>query len=92
LNVEVGASDGGTGPKTIGPTGLTIQPWGTWSASRTPCNVSVPEAVSLTRTRATRPGRMVEGARTTTWRAAGVLAIVNAPRSGRPASAEESPT
>ena len=69
LNVEVGASDGGTGPKTIGPTGLTIQPWGTWSASRTPCNVSVPEAVSLTRTRATRPGRMVEGARTTTWRA-----------------------
>jgi hypothetical protein len=48
--------------------------------------------VSCTCTVEARPGCILDGAVITTRRAAGVAVIVNVPCSGRPESAEESPT
>ena len=52
----------------------------------------MPAAASVTRTAAALPACMADGALTVTWRGPGVDAMVNEPRSGRSASAEEPPT
>jgi len=92
MKVTDGAWPGVTEPNTAGPAGTARQPCGSCSARRTPCSVALPAAVSVTRTAAALPGCTAEGALTVTWRAPGVAGMLKEPRSGRSASAEESPT
>ena len=92
LNVAATACRGFTWPNTFCPPRLTLHPCGSWSARRTSWSVSLPPAVSFTVTLDGWPGVIVLGALTTTCRAPGVSVIRNASRSGRSASAEESPT
>ena len=86
------ARPGRTVPNTAGPAGVTVHPCGSCSASLTPCRVWLPPADSVTRTTDAWPACTTLGEVTTTWRAPGVDVIRNALRSGRFASAEESPT
>ena len=91
-NVAVIAWPGWTVPKVVRLVAASRQPCGSWTASRTPCSVWFPPAVSVTCAVKAFPGVTADGAVNATCRAPGVAVTANDPRSGRFASAEESPT
>src|ERR1700761_3927702 len=91
VNVATGAWPGRTTPSAA-EDGRAVQPCGTCSVIRGLSSVWSPAAVSVTVTGNGLPAVTVDGALTETCRAPGVDVPVTPPRSGRPASAEESPT
>ena len=92
VNVAVAARAGVTVPNTVGPSACAVQLCGSCSASRTPCSTWFPPEPRVTVTRAGWPAVTDDGALTLACRSPGVAGTANEPRSGRFASAEESPT
>ncbi len=91
VNVTATARPAFTRRNTFWPPLLALHPCGSWRARRTSWSVSSPAPVSVTVTLDGWPGVIVLGALTITCRAPGVAVTWNAPRSGRLASADESP-